>query len=62
MISVVSIAYGRDVRDFSRSSDVTDQTETDSNRGRTLATGVMTGARDKSRGCLKCRSLGAEPK
>lgn len=34
----------------SRSSDVTDRTETDSNRGRTLAAGVMPGACDSHAG------------
>lgn len=61
MISVVNATCGRDARGVSRSSDVTDQMETGSNRGRTLAAGVMPGARDLSRGCLKSRSLGAGP-
>ena len=50
VISVVNIAYGRDVRDVSGSSDVTDQMETDSNRGRTLAAGMMPGACDSHAG------------
>lgn len=45
VISVVNATCGRDARGVSRSSDVTDQTETGSNRGRTSAAGVMPGAR-----------------
>jgi hypothetical protein len=46
VISAVNASCGRDARGVSRSSDVTDQMETGSNRGRTLAAGVMPGARD----------------
>ncbi|TWT44382.1 hypothetical protein RAS1_07960 [Phycisphaerae bacterium RAS1] len=50
VISVVNATCGRDARSVSRSSDVTDQTETGSNRGRALAAGVMPGARDSRAG------------
>ncbi len=49
-ISAVNASCGRDARGVSRSSDVTDQTETGSNRGRALAAGVMPGARDSRAG------------
>ena len=50
VISAVNTTCGRDARGVSRSSDVTDQTETGSNRGRALAAGVMPGARDSRAG------------
>lgn len=61
VIIAVNATCGRDARGVSRSSDVTDQMKTGSNRGRALAAGVMPGARELSRGCLKRRSLGAGP-
>ena len=55
VISAVNATCGRDTRGVSRSSDVTDQTETGSNRGRTLAAGVMPGARDNRAGVSNAR-------